>query len=97
MVTDSATRSILDYMTFDEFQNVKDFAKDKDTPFLIIDLRKIEAKYNELRRNLPYARVHYAVKANPHPEIIKLLADKGSSFDVATIFELDKLLGLGVT
>ena len=97
MVTDSATRSILDYMTFDEFQNVKDFAKDKDTPFLIIDLRKIEAKYNELRKNLPYARVHYAVKANPHPEIIKLLADKGSSFDVATVFELDKLLGLGIT
>ncbi len=97
MVTDSATRSILDYMTFDEFQNVKDFAKDKDTPFLIIDLRKIETKYNEFRRNLPYAKIHYAVKANPHPEIIKLLADKGSSFDVATIFELDKLLGLGVT
>jgi len=97
MVTDSATRTILDYMTFDEFQNIKDFAKDKDTPFLIIDLRKIEAKYNELRKNLPYARVYYAVKANPHPEIIKLLADKGSSFDVATIFELDKLLGLGIT
>jgi ornithine decarboxylase len=37
------------------------------------------------------------VKANPAPEILTLLRDRGSSFDIASIYELDRVLGLGVT
>ena len=87
----------MNYMTFDEFTNIKEFAKDKNTPFLILDLNKIDMRYSELRKNLPYAKIYYAVKANPHEEVIKLLADRGSNFDIATIFELNKLLNLGIT
>ena len=96
MVTDSATRSILDYMTFEEFQHIVNFSKDKDTPFLLIDLNKIDAKYDELKKNLPFAKIYYAVKANPHIDVLKLLASKGSNFDVATVYELNKLLDLGI-
>ena len=44
-----------------------------------------------------FAKVYYAVKANPAVEIIDLLKDKGSSFDIASIYELDKVMDRGVS
>ena len=58
---------------------------------------KIEEKYDELTRNMPFAKIYYAVKANPEDDIIKLLARKGSNFDVATTYELDQLLRLKIS
>jgi len=75
---------------------IKDFAADRDTPFLVIDLDTIERKYHELREQFPYASVYYAVKANPHEAVLARLRDLGASFDVASIYELEKLQGLGV-
>ena len=43
------------------------------TPCLVIDLGVIEENYRELERRLPLARIYYAVKANPAPEIIAKL------------------------
>jgi ornithine decarboxylase len=54
------------------------------TPCLIIDLDHIERNYSELRRLLPLARIFYAVKANPAPEVIERLAALSSSFDAAS-------------
>ena len=45
---------------------------------------------------MPYAEIYYAVKANPMDEVISTLRDLGSSFDVATRYELEQLLRLGV-
>ena len=38
------------------------------------------------------AKVHYALKANPGKPVIELLRDLGSNFDIASIYELDKVL-----
>jgi ornithine decarboxylase len=76
---------------------MKSFAQDKETPCLIIDLNIIKSKYEELRTHLPFAKIFYAVKANPNDEVVALLRDLGSNFDVATRFELDQLLRLGVS
>ncbi len=75
-----------------KFERIKAFGKDKETPFLVIDLDVIKANYEALRANLPYAKIYYAVKANPHDEVVALLRDLGSNFDVASRFELDQLL-----
>ena len=40
---------------------------------------------------------HYAVKSNPHPEIVKTLVDAGSNFDIASVNELKLLLSQGAT
>jgi ornithine decarboxylase len=66
------------------------------TPCLVIDLAVIEDNYRELRRSLPLARIYYAVKANPAPEIVGRLAEIGSSFDVASRGEIDLCLAAGV-
>lgn len=85
-----------DYMPTERFERIKRFAADKPTPCLIIETDVVKAKYEELRKNIPFAKIYYAVKANPHDEVVSLLRDLGSSFDVATRYELDQLLRLGV-
>jgi ornithine decarboxylase len=67
------------------------------TPCLVIDLDHIERNYSELRRLLPLARVFYAVKANPAPEVIERLTGLGSSFDAASAPEIRLCLERGAT
>jgi ornithine decarboxylase len=81
----------------ERFNRIKAFSQSKETPFLVIDLDIVRAKYLELRQNMPFALFYYAVKANPNDEVIALLRDLGSSFDVASRYELDKVLRLGVS
>jgi ornithine decarboxylase len=66
------------------------------TPCLVVDLAVIEQNYRALTEALPLARVYYAVKANPAPEIIACLARLGSHFDVASRGEIDLCLAQGV-
>ncbi len=87
---------IEDYYGVDSFARIKEYADTLETPFVIIDNRIIKQQYQELVKAFPFARVHYAVKANPDIRILAMLRDAGSNFDVASIYELDKILGLGV-
>jgi len=68
-----------------------------DTPFLAVDLSQVQGQYLELQGGFSHAAIHYAVKANPSPEIIQLLAALGSHFDIASRYELDLCLSLGVS
>jgi ornithine decarboxylase len=88
--------SLENFLPREKFERIKAFARDKETPFLVLDLDVIKANYEALRTNLPYAKVYYAVKANPHDEVVAALRDLGSNFDVATRYELDQLLRLGI-
>jgi len=85
-----------DFISQEQLDRVKSFAEGKETPFLVMDLDIVSRKYDELKSILPMVKVYYAVKANPMDEVLLLLAEKGSNFDIATRFELDQLLKLGV-
>jgi ornithine decarboxylase len=61
-----------------------------------MSLNRVKNNYIQLRDSFPYASIYYAVKANPHPEILALLADLGSHFDIASRYELDEVLPLRV-
>ena len=67
-----------------------------NTPRIIIDKRRIAENYQELKSALPSFRICYAIKANPHQEISRLLAQQGSHFEVASTYELEFLLGLEI-
>ncbi len=86
-----------DYFARDTFQKMKAFADKQETPFVLIDTQMISQAYDDLRAGFEFAKVYYAVKANPAVEIIDLLKDKGSSFDIASIYELDKVMDRGVS
>lgn len=80
-----------------DWENIMTFSKNKETPFLIVLLDRIRQKYQEFRAHFPSAKIYYAVKANPGVELLALLRDLGSYFDIASIYELDRVLGLGVS
>ena len=71
-------------------QKIARFLSDNspETPCLVVDLDLIGEAYDVLCRYLSIASVYYAVKANPAPEIVALLAGKGSNFDVASPAEI---------
>jgi ornithine decarboxylase len=68
-----------------------------ETPCLVVDLEMIAEAYDLLCRYLSIASVYYAVKANPAPEIVAMLAQKGANFDVASPAEIALCLGNGAT
>ena len=67
-----------------------------DTPCLVVDLDVVADAYELLRRYLPLARIFYAVKANPADEVVGMLRELGSSFDVASRGEIDLVLDKGI-
>ncbi|AYF88378.1 type III PLP-dependent enzyme [Pseudomonas sp. JS3066] len=85
-----------DYFSPETFQRMKAFADKQETPFVVIDKQTISDSYDQLVSCFPFAKVYYAVKANPATEITELLRDKGSNFDIASIYELDKVMKTGV-
>jgi ornithine decarboxylase len=68
-----------------------------DGPCLVVDLDVVRRNYQTFARALPDSRIFYAVKANPAPEILCLLASLGSSFDAASVPEIEMALAAGAT
>ena len=89
--------TVYDYFDKTTWGRIKAFSDTHETPFLVVDLATIDRQYDEMLRHFPYARAYYAVKANPAPQVLTLLRDKGACFDIASTYELDKVLALGVT
>jgi ornithine decarboxylase len=80
-----------------EFDQVQLAARQRyDRPFLLVDPKIIRTKARRFKAAMPRVHPHYAVKANPHPEVLKTLIEEGVSFEIASIAELDLLLSLGV-
>jgi len=67
------------------------------SPCLVVDVDIVAHNFSELAASLPEARVFYAVKANPADEIVSRLASLGSSFDTASMGEIDLCLRHGVS
>src|SRR5215203_5966522 len=68
-----------------------------DGPCMVLDLEVVRDNYAKFARALPNTRVFYAVKANPAPEILRLLARLGSCFDAASVSEVEMALAAGAT
>jgi ornithine decarboxylase len=66
------------------------------TPYLMLDLDRVEAAYRELAGVLPGVDVHYAMKCNPDPRVLARLHASGCGFEVASATEVHTLAGLGV-
>src|SRR5213082_4126949 len=80
-----------------DFEIVRQAASQKYTrPFLIVDTALVRGKVHRFRAAMPRVRPHYAVKANPDRRVLKVLAQEGCGFEIASTAELDLLLGLGV-
>jgi ornithine decarboxylase len=63
---------------------------------LAVDLELVRAKAQRIKAAMPRVQPHYAVKANPYPDVLKVLMEEGIGFEISSVAELDLLLGLGV-
>src|SRR6202050_4361628 len=68
-----------------------------DGPCLVVDLDVVRENYQAFAKTLPDSRVFYAVKANPAPELLTLLAALGSCFDTASVAEIEMVLAAGAS
>src|SRR6202451_990787 len=84
-------------------ERIRDFLRRRrdegleDGPCLVVDLDVVRENYGAFAKALPDSRVFYAVKANPAPELLSLLASLGSCFDTASVAEIEMALAAGAT
>src|SRR6186997_1517913 len=78
---------------------IRDFLRKRtdEGPCLVVDLDVVRDNYQAFAKALPDTKVFYAVKANPAPEVLTLLAALGSSFDTASVPEIEMALAAGAT
>lgn len=66
------------------------------TPLYALDGRLVRERVAEVRDLLPAGvRLHYAIKANPMPDLLRLLAPLVDGFDIASAGELQLALDAG--
>ncbi|KAI0119288.1 pyridoxal-dependent decarboxylase [Daldinia grandis] len=68
---------------------------DEDT-FFVGDLGEVYRQHMRWKKNLPRVKPFYAVKCNPDPKVIQLLAGLGTGFDCASKSEIEQVLNMGV-
>ncbi|MBX3580233.1 MAG: type III PLP-dependent enzyme, partial [Rhizobiaceae bacterium] len=80
-----ATQRILDFLA----------TRRPSGPCLVVDLDVVADNFRAFEKALPESKIYYAVKANPAPEILRLLASMGSSFDTASVAEVEMAMDAG--
>jgi ornithine decarboxylase len=78
-------------------ERIREFLRNRrdDGPCLVVDLDVVRDNYGAFAKALPDTKVFYAVKANPAPEVLTLLASLGSCFDTASVAEIEMVLAAG--
>ncbi len=68
---------------------------DAPCPAVFVDLDAVASAYGRLSAALPGVALHYAVKANPAPQILRRLVVEGASFDAASLPEIQACIAAG--
>lgn len=76
-------------------EEIEDLVQRYGTPLYIVSRSKIVGNYQRLDRLLPAVDIFYAIKANPHEEILRTLVEIGAGFDVASRGEILAAVGAG--
>ena len=66
------------------------------TPYLAINLHKIEEAYERLHKYLPDIEIFYAMKCNPNPDIMKTVLKCGGLFEISSANEMIKAIDVGI-
>lgn len=79
-----------------DYKTVQNLVAEHGTPSLFLSESRLRENYRTLRMALPGVQLYYAVKSNATPEIITILNEEGSSFDICTSGEIDVLKNCGI-
>ena len=78
----------------DTYDIINDFLEDNQSEraFYIIDLGEITSSYSTWIKLLPDVKPYYAVKCNPNPVLLDVLASLGANFDCASENEMKTII-----
>jgi ornithine decarboxylase len=68
---------------------------DEDT-FYVADLGEVYRQHMRWKQRLPRVKPFFAVKSNPDPQVMRLLAELGAGFDCASKAEIEQVLSMGL-
>ncbi|KAH9948580.1 ornithine decarboxylase [Amylocystis lapponica] len=69
---------------------------DAEKAFFVADLGAVYRQHEKWKKHLPEVEPFYAIKCNPDPYVLRLLAALGTGFDCASIGEISRVLETGV-
>jgi diaminopimelate decarboxylase len=70
-------------------------AEGGNSPLFVYDLSLVEASIARFRAAFPGIALHYAMKANPYPPVLRHMVERVDGIDVASGGELEKALQAG--
>ncbi|GJJ14801.1 hypothetical protein Clacol_009069 [Clathrus columnatus] len=73
-----------------------DNTPNSESAFFTADLSQVYAQHARWVKNLPDVEPFFAIKSNPDPYVLRLLAGLGTGFDCASHNEIRQVLDLGV-
>ncbi|MEI8345004.1 MAG: type III PLP-dependent enzyme [Candidatus Omnitrophota bacterium] len=76
---------------------IRTLLKTHRTPFMVIRRAALKRQVERFHKALPEVMPYYAIKANPHPGIIKAFLELGTGFDVASGVEMKTVLSAGAS
>ncbi|MEO0073941.1 MAG: type III PLP-dependent enzyme [candidate division WOR-3 bacterium] len=76
-------------------RSLPSLAREHGTPLFIISATLLRQQVERFRALLPRVEPFYAVKANSHPLVLKVIAETGCGFDVASVPEIELVLATG--
>ncbi|KAF2863494.1 hypothetical protein K470DRAFT_254788 [Piedraia hortae CBS 480.64] len=68
----------------------------EEDAFFVADLGHVYRQHRRWQQHLARVTPHYAVKCNPDPQVLQLLAALGAGFDCASKAEIEQVLAMGV-
>ena len=80
-----------------ESRHYRELVERHGSPLLVVYRDKLLQQLDMLRRQLPGVAHYYAIKAFPYEDVLKILADAGANFDVASAGEIELLQKLNIS
>jgi len=74
-------------------QAIKPF-QDQETPFLVVDLKKVDEQISLFREHFPECELYYAIKSLSEDHLLRHIAPKVDGFDIASLGEFEKVKNL---
>ncbi len=80
-----------------EEKQLLELARRYGTPLFVYDADLVRERYRDLFRFIPYGKleIHYAMKANYQPELLRVLKSEGAGIDAVSPAEVELALRLG--
>ena len=96
IVLETNQRTVLEKDTGEQVAFSMPCTENYDGPVLAVSEQRLRSNARSFIAAMPRVRPHFAVKANPDPEILRIFKEEGCCFEIASSAELQSMVDLDV-